>query len=303
VAPRVDAGPDASGYWGVPVGLVGVVADPSAADTAAGLRAAWSFGDGTDAAGPAAEHVFAGPGAYTAVLSAHDKDGGDGEDSAQVVAARRPARLVYTGPARAPFGATVLSARLEDAVDAPTARLGGKLLEFRIGGATIIALTDEHGAAAVSALTTGGTVAVDFGGDELYEPARTQAELAVDYDFGGAGFFAVGDASAAPGATATFWSSTWAGANTLDAPPAFKGWVARDGAPACGREWATDPGNSSDPPAAVPRYLAVAVTSAIGKSGSDITGDTAGIVVVETQSGYGPAPGHVGTGVVVARVC
>jgi hypothetical protein len=303
VAPHVDAGPDASGYWGVPIRLAGFVADPSAADTAAGLRATWSFGDGTNGAGPAAEHVFAGPGAYTAVLSAHDKDGGDGEDSVQVTVAKRSTRLVYTGPARTPFGATVLSARLEDAVDAPTAKLGGKLVEFRVGGATIIALTDGNGVAAVSALTTGGPVAVDFAGDALYEPTRTQADLAVDYDFGGAGFFAVGDASAAVGATSTFWSSTWADANALDAPSAFKGWVARDGAPACGRAWTTGPGDSSDPPAAVPRYLAVVVTSAVGKSGSDITGTTAGIVVVETQSGYGAAPGHTGTGTVVARIC
>jgi hypothetical protein len=293
-----------SGYWGVPLRLGGAVSDPSAADTAAGLAAAWSFGDGSSGAGPAAEHSFAAPGTYTAVLSAHDKDGGAGEDAAQVAVAKRPTRLVYTGPARAPFGSTMLSARLEDTIDAPTAKLGGKLLEFRVGGATIIALTDGNGDAAVSALTTGGAVTVDFAGDALYEPARAQAVLGVDYDFGGAGFFAVGEASAAVGTpAATFWSADWSRANALDAPAAFKGWVAHDGAPACGTAWTTGPGDSTDPPASVPRYLAVVVTSAVGKSGSEIGGDTARIVVVETQTGYGPAPGHAGSGTVVARVC
>jgi hypothetical protein len=198
----------------------------------------------------------------------------------------------------------VLSARLEDAVDAPTARLTGKLVEFSVAGATIIALTDATGTATAQALTTGGTVRVTFAGDALYEPAQTQAELAVDYDFGGAGFFAVADASAAVGATATFWSSDWWKANALaDGPAAFKGWVARDGAPACGQAWTTGSGNSADPPATVPRYLAVVVTSAAARSGPDVTGDTKGIVVVETRAGYAPAPGHTGTGTVVARVC
>src|SRR5262249_51862452 len=46
VAPTVDAGPDLVAAWGLPVAFVGTVSDPSKADTAAGLHAAWTFGDG-----------------------------------------------------------------------------------------------------------------------------------------------------------------------------------------------------------------------------------------------------------------
>jgi hypothetical protein len=62
-------------------------------------------------------------------------------------------------------------------------------------------------------------------------------------------------------------------------------------------------GNNADPPASVPPYLAVVVTSSVSKPGPVITGDTVGIVVVETRPGYAQSPGHAGTGTVIARVC
>ena len=49
--------------------------------------------------------------------------------------------------------------------------------------------------------------------------------------------------------------------------------------------------------------MAIIVSSAITQSGSTIAGDTQHIVVVQTNSGYAPNPGHAGTGTVVATIC
>jgi len=49
--------------------------------------------------------------------------------------------------------------------------------------------------------------------------------------------------------------------------------------------------------------MAVIVSSSIQKNNSVITGDIKKIVVVRTNPGYGPSPGHWGTGQVVAVLC
>jgi hypothetical protein len=49
--------------------------------------------------------------------------------------------------------------------------------------------------------------------------------------------------------------------------------------------------------------MAVIVTSSVSKSGPTITGDTAHVVVVKTNAGYAPNPGHAGTGIVVTTIC
>jgi len=46
--------------------------------------------------------------------------------------------------------------------------------------------------------------------------------------------------------------------------------------------------------------MAVIVSSQISQNGSTLTGDTLMILVVKTDSGYAPNPGHAGTGVLVA---
>ena len=49
--------------------------------------------------------------------------------------------------------------------------------------------------------------------------------------------------------------------------------------------------------------MAVIVSSSITKSGSTISGNTAHMVIVRTNPGYAPNPGHPGTGDVVAQIC
>jgi uncharacterized repeat protein (TIGR01451 family) len=117
--------------------------------------------------------------------------------------------------------------------------------------------------------------------------------------------FVIGDLSAIVGNTVTFWGSQWAKDNSLSggsAPNSFKGFT--DTVPAsCGGNWISRPGNSSQPPDTVPQFMAVIASSNINKSGPNITGDTPKIVIVRTNPGYGPSPGHTGTGTVVAVVC
>jgi hypothetical protein len=49
--------------------------------------------------------------------------------------------------------------------------------------------------------------------------------------------------------------------------------------------------------------MGVIVSSNIAQSGSAISGDTAHVVVVQTNAGYAPNPGHAGTGTVIAQFC
>jgi hypothetical protein len=53
----------------------------------------------------------------------------------------------------------------------------------------------------------------------------------------------------------------------------------------------------------VPSYMGVIVTSAVTKSGSTISGNFSEVVVVITDPDYALAPGHSGTGRIVAVFC
>jgi hypothetical protein len=106
----------------------------------------------------------------------------------------------------------------------------------------------------------------------------------------------------------TFWGAQWSTDNSLSgrtAPASFKGFANNipHNPAKCGDTWVTDPGNSSNPPGSVPDQMAVIVSSSISKSGSTISGNTPKVVVVKTDPGYQPNPGHPGTGTVVAQVC
>jgi len=149
-----------------------------------------------------------------------------------------------------------------------------------------------------------GTVRAAFAGDTVYQPAATSAPTMI-FAFLPEGVFVIGE-QAASGRSVTFWSSQWAGLNRLGdggAPTSFKGFAAWPSLPACGAGWMTRPGNAAAPPAALPPYMAVIVASSVSKTGSVVSGDTASIVIVKTDSGYAPDPGHPGTGIVVGVIC
>ena len=121
------------------------------------------------------------------------------------------------------------------------------------------------------------------------------------------GAFVIGDKESGLGTNVTFWGAKWSSLNPLSAgtaTPSFKGFALNPSTPTCGDTWSTDPGNSTPPPAGpLPEFMLVIVTSSTTKSGSTISGKVAHIVVVKTNSGYAPNPGHPGTGTVVGQVC
>lgn len=118
----------------------------------------------------------------------------------------------------------------------------------------------------------------------------------------------IGDLNAVVGNHVTFWGAQWARLNSLsggEAPNSFKGFANSTSTdPAtCGGTWTSDPGNSSGPPSSIPLYITVIAASSITQSGSEITGDIPEIVLIQTDPGYEPNPGHAGTGTVVAVDC
>jgi hypothetical protein len=123
----------------------------------------------------------------------------------------------------------------------------------------------------------------------------------------GGGSFVIGDNNAALGTTVNFWGSQWAKRNSLSggpAPRSFKGFAEEPTTPSCGQSWTTDPGNSTPPPdGPLPEFMAVIVASVSDQAGSRISGNIVEIVIVKTNSGYRPDPGHSGVGTVVSVVC
>ncbi len=189
--------------------------------------------------------------------------------------------------------------------------LAGQTVNLSLGSTTCNAVTNDSGIATcnVVAATLGpAAVGISFAGNTYYvESSATIQNGALVYTYApGTGSFVIGDGNSAPGTSVTFWGAKWAKLNKVSggsAPDAFKGYAAQ-GSKACGTGWSTAPGNSSSPPAGpLPAYMAVLVTSSVGKSGPTISGSTAHIVVVKIDGGYKNDPGHAGTGTVVATVC
>jgi Bacterial Ig-like domain (group 1) len=137
--------------------------------------------------------------------------------------------------------------------------------------------------------------------------ATTSCQILVFAFAPGGGSFVIGDKNAAVGTNVTFWGAHWWTLNSLSggpAPASFKGFAEFPKTPACGIGWSTDPGNSTPPPPGpLPAYMAVIVTSKATQSGSAISGNTLHLVIVKTNPGYAPDPGHAGTGTVVQVIC
>ena len=72
----------------------------------------------------------------------------------------------------------------------------------------------------------------------------------------------------------------------------------------CGTTFLTRTGNSPPPTSGVPGYMGVIVTSKVVKDKTgNVTGVWGKVVVVKTDAGYSPSPGHPGTGKIVATFC
>jgi hypothetical protein len=211
---------------------------------------------------------------------------------------------VTTGPVLAGSSAALSATLLEDGLRP----ISGRTVTLTLGSQSCEAVTGSTGAAgcSVTAPTTLGptTATASFAGDAYYDSDSDSTQAIVYAYAPGGGSFVIGDKSTT--GTVTFWGAQWAKLNGLSggpAPSAFKGF-ALHATTQCGRSWSTDPGNSSPPPSGpLPAYMAVIVTAGSSKSGSTVSGNTVSIVVVKTNAGYAPNPGHAGTGTVVATIC
>jgi len=222
--------------------------------------------------------------------------------------------LSYTGPTVIPnnVAVTLSGVLLQDG----TAAIAGRSVVFTLGtgGAveTCTGVTDATGKASctinpVNQPLGPGLVSDQFAGDAFYLPSSAQANPIV-FAFLDRGAFVLGDHTAGVGSAVTFWSATWSTLNLLSggaAPASFKGFASTISTelPKCGDTWVTVPGNSSKPPDTIPSYFGVVVSSAVGDSGSIISGNVPRIVVVKTGAGYAPDPGDPGTGTVIGTYC
>lgn len=212
-------------------------------------------------------------------------------------------------------GGATLSARLLEEGD-PNVPVAGRTLTLGLGGESCTATTGADGTGSCT-VTPSGTLGEQeltstFAGDAFYEPSSDSGDTAIVFAFPSRGAFAIGSGADRSG-TVTWWDDEWSAANPLAgglAPTSFKGFASTvDALPttspatACGTSFTTRPGNSPPPVTDVPSYMGVLVTDRVTKSGSTISGTFSKIVVVRTDEGYAPSPGHPGTGRVVATFC
>ncbi len=257
-------------------------------------------------------HTYAEEGSYTVTVTVLDDGGSTTSKSGTAVVADAPISATCAAPAVSPtsFGGPV--ANLVDAnpfgtvadfsatINWGDASTTAGVVSGPAGGPFTVSGTHVY---ATSGFFTITSTITDVGGSM----AMTTCTALV-FETSAGGDFAIGDGNAAVGTAVTLWGAQWSKLNTLsggDAPASFKGFVnVPPTPPACGTNWSTDPGNSAPPPPGpLPAFMAVIVSSQITKSGSTISGNTPKVVVVKTNPGYAPNPGHEGTGTVVAVVC
>lgn len=257
------------------------------------------------------------PGSYTVTFTVTDAGGASDSETIVINVVNFATNITVSAPAFVANGSSLtLSGVLTDASNMP---LSNRTITFSIGSnntaQNCIATTSATGSATCTISNVNQTlgpnlpVSAVFAGDGSYLPSSAQTTMLVfAYAVGNGGGFVIGDNNATVGQSVTFWGAQWANKNSLSgggAPNSFKGFANRITTTpmSCGATWFTDPGNSSNPPITVPAYMAVIAANSITKTGSTISGNTQKIVIVETNAGYGPAPGHTGTATVVGVLC
>jgi Bacterial Ig-like domain (group 3) len=258
-------------------------------------------------------------GGYSVVASfAGGADYLSSSDSKPFTITKEETTTTYTGPTvilMGGSGVTLQGKLLEDGLTP----IEGRALTLSLGAQSCIGTTGKTGVAECTLTFTGPLgsepLVASFAGDAYYLPSEDASKTATVFAFPSRGAFVLGDdtvAAALPSTPVAWWADDWSTENSLSegfAPPAFKGFAATVALPTstppapCAGPWTTRPGNSSAPPAGVPSYMGVLVSSSVTKSGNTISGNTTKIVVVKTEPGYAPDPGHHGTGTIVATYC
>jgi hypothetical protein len=304
-------------------GTVATFTDPDPFATAGEYAATIDWGDGTATTSgtisgtPAAftvggSHTYADEGSQTITVTITDTDNTSNTQTVtdSVAVADAPITAACAAPATSlqTFSGTVASL-VDGNPIAPasdfTATIDwgdGGTSAGTVGGTGPFTISGSH-----HYLTTGFFTVTTKVTDDGGSTSTTSCTLLVYAFAPGGGSFVIGDLNSATGTAVTFWGAQWWKLNSLtggDAPASFKGFALDPAMPSCGAGWDTGPGNSPPPPAGpLPAFMGVIVTGSSSKSGPTITGDTAHIVVVQTNAGYDSNPGHAGTGTVVGQVC
>lgn len=294
-----------------------VLSEPDGPVAGRSVSFALGSGDGctatTDAGGRAACDVVPNQPAGTVRISAtFAGDAGylGSTDSRPFEITRQETTTTYTGPQVIAAGQPVtLTGRVVE--ESGPVAVVGRAVTLTLGSQSCTGTTDGAGTASctiASVATALGPQALGaaFAGDGFYEPSADRSKQAIVFAFPSRGVFTVGDRATGP--AVTWWANDWSTRNPVSAgpaPAAFKGFAGSTGTtpPSCGAGWTTGPGNSPPPTADVPSYMGVVVTGSVSSNGSQISGTAARIVVVRTDAGYAPDPGHPGTGTVVATYC
>ena len=252
-------------------------------------------------------------------------------DSKSFTIEKEETTVTYTGPTviLASAGSLTVTAQLvEDGANdddsdggSPAPDPSGQKITFTLGSQSCSGTTDTSGVAtctigSVSGSTLGSkTLSTSFSGDDYYL-GSTDSDSVIVFAFASRGAFTLGNntvAAAGPDTKVYWWSDNWWSLNSLSGGPAPLSYKGFDGtvttlptkspANVCGTTFTTLPGNSPPPTSGVPSYMGVVVASSVSKSGNAINGNWAKIVVVKTDAGYSPSPGHPGTGTIVATFC
>jgi hypothetical protein len=314
--------------------------DPVEATPVAGKAISFELGSGdtcsatTDFSGVASCSITPtqAAGSYTVTASfGPDTDYVNASTSAPFTITKEETTLAYTGPTvilAGSSGATLSAQLVEDGANDNDGDGGsvapvpsGQTITFTLGGQSCSGLTNAGGVASctiasVSSSTLGSnTISTVFAGDAYYVPS-SDSDPVIVFAFPSRGAFVLGN-STVGAATATtsvnWWSATWSQLDVLTggvAPSSFKGFAGNvttlpttSPANVCGTTFKTAPGNSGPPTADMPSYMGVVVAGSVTKAGSTISGVWNKIVVVQTDAGYAPNPGHPGAGTIVATFC
>ena len=302
-------------------GVVATASDADPASTASEYEATIEWGDGSTSAGTvtgsggsfsvSGTHTYAEEGSNPVKVTLTDKDTaanhGDATSTATVADAALTASGVSTSSAQA-FSGTV--ANFTDPNTGGSAGEFTATIDWGDGTSSSGTVSGSGGSYSVKGshtyTSTGKFTVKVHVVDEGGSTADATTTLLIFGTTKG-GNFVIGDKNAVVGNAVTFWSSEWPSKNSLSGglPPAgFKGFEDDPAAASCGQSWKTNPGNSTPPPVGpLPEYMEVVVSSTISKAGSAIAGNTPHLVVVKTNGGYAPSPGHPGTGTVIATIC
>lgn len=304
---------------------VATFTDPDSTATASNYAATINWGDANSSAGTitsgttgfmvSGTHLYAEEGSYSVSVTITDVDNPSSSVTTTSTATVADAQLTAAPACAASTlgsynGATATFADAAGAVGTASNFIAtivwgdgttsaGTITGSGPGSYTV---NGAHSYASLGLFTIKTTIA-DDGGSVAVTSCTT---LGFSFAPGG-GAFVIDSQHASAGETVTFWSAQWTDINLSGKARnsrSFKGFAETPKTPACGAAWSADPGNSTPPPAGpLPEFMGVIVTSSATQAGPHTSGIVGHIVVVKTNPGYAPNPGHSGTGTVVAVVC